>query len=413
MDVLSLTRRALETGPLCDPCLGRLVADRSFGLTNAERGRALRTAVALADDEPFEAPDAECWVCEGLCDRFEELADRVVEALGDTELYTYQVGTRVPPLLEENGRLLRVDAGFDEDAGEQLKTEVNREVGRRVGARLGAEVDFERPDVQFLLDLEDDAVEVQRNSIAIYGRYRKLERDIPQTEWEKFDESVEELVAPPFLSAFRGTEAVFHGAGREDVDALMLGPGRPFVLEVKEPRRRDADLEELRAEVAEQADGKAEVTDLAFATHDMVERVKEHDASKTYRASVRFDDDVDEAAFESALAHLDGATIEQRTPHRVDHRRADLVREREVLAIEGDLEDARSATVDVHGEGGLYIKELISGDEGRTEPSLAGLLGVGATVTALDVVDVEGVAEPFLTEEYRLVRDGDPVSAPV
>ncbi|QLD90818.1 tRNA pseudouridine(54/55) synthase Pus10 [Natronomonas salina] len=409
-DLIDGARALLATGQLCDSCLGRPVADRSFGLTNAERGRALRTTVALAQDEPFEAPDAECWVCEGTCERFDELADRVVEALGDTELYTYQIGTRVPPLLEENDRLLRLDAGFDEDAGEQLKTEVNREVGRRVGRKLGADVDFERPDVQFLLDLEDDRVEVQRNSIAIYGRYRKLERDIPQTEWEKFDESVEELVAPPFLSAFRGTEAVFHGAGREDVDALMLGPGRPFVLEVKQPRRRDADLDELQAEVEAQADGKAEVEDLAFASHEMVERVKEHDASKTYRASVRFDEDVSEADFEDALAELDGVTVEQRTPHRVDHRRADLVRERQVLSIEGDLEDARTATVDVHGEGGLYIKELVSGDEGRTEPSLAGLLGVAATVSALDVVDVQGVDEPFLTDEYRLEREGDPVA---
>ena len=412
-ELLDVARSLLASGPLCDACLGRPVADRSFGLRNVERGRALRTAIALADDEPFEEPETECWVCEGVCERFDDLADRVLEALGDTELYTYQVGTRVPPLLEENDRLLREEAGLEADAGEALNTEVNREVGRRVGRELGAEVDFERPDVQFLLDLEADAVEVQRNSISVYGRYRKLERDIPQTEWDTYEESVEELVAPPFLSAFRGTEAVFHGAGREDVDALMLGPGRPFVLEVEQPRRRDADLVDLQAEVQAHADGKAEVENLAFVTHEMIERVKEHDASKTYRATVRFEEPVASEDFEAALGALDGATIQQRTPHRVDHRRADRVREREVLSIEGDLEgaDDREATVDVHGEGGLYIKELVSGDEGRTEPGLAGLLGVGATVEALDVVDVRGVEEPFLTAEYRLDRAGEPADA--
>jgi tRNA pseudouridine synthase 10 len=410
MTVIDDASELLATGPLCDSCLGRPFADRSFGLTNAERGRALRTTVALEADDPFETPDEECWVCEGICERFDELADRVVEALGETELYTYQVGTRVPPLVEENDRLLRLDAGFEEDAGEQLKTEVNREVGRRVGAKLDAEVDFERPDVQFTVDLEDDEIDVQRNSIAIYGRYRKLERDIPQTEWVKFDESVEELVAPPFMSAFRGTEAVFHGAGREDVDALMLGTGRPFVLEVKNPRRRDADLEELEAEVNAGTGGKVEVENLAFARYDMVERVKELNASKTYRATVDFHEPVDEADFEAALEALDGATIDQRTPHRVDHRRADLVRERQVLSIEGELKDEYTATVDVHGEGGLYIKELVSSDEGRTEPSLAGELGVDAEVSALDVISVQGVDEPFLTDEYRVERDGEPVS---
>ena len=410
MNVLDTARSLVASGPLCNSCLGRPLASRSFGLTNAERGRALRTTLALADDEPYEAPDEPCWVCEGLCDRFDELARRAVDALGETELYTYQVGTRVPPLLEENDRLLRIDAGMDEAAGEELGTELNREVGRRLGRLLGADVDFERPDVQFLVDLEADEIEVQRNSISVYGRYRKLERDIPQTEWVKFETSVEELVASPFLSTFRGTDAVFHGAGREDVDALMLGSGRPFVLEIKEPRRRDADLGSLQKEVNEGAGGAVEVEGLRFVTYEMIERVKQHDASKTYRATVGFDEPIDPPEFEAAIEALDGATIEQRTPNRVDHRRADLVRERTVLDIDGSLTDGYTATIEIHGEGGLYIKELISGDEGRTEPSLAGTLGVGATVETLDVIDVEGRDEPFLTPAYKLEQDGSPVT---
>ena len=49
--------------------------------------------------------------------------------------------------------------------------------------RTGTEVDFERPDVLCMLDIQRETVEVQVNSAFIYGRYRKLERDIPQTEW--------------------------------------------------------------------------------------------------------------------------------------------------------------------------------------------------------------------------------------
>ena len=410
MDPIETARDLSASGPLCNSCLGRPFADRSFGLTNAERGRALRTTLALADDEPYAEPDEPCWVCEGLCGRFDELATEAVESLGETELYTYQVGTRIPPLLEENDRLLRIDAGLDEDRGEGLGTELNREIGRRIGRRLGADVDFERPDVQFLVDLEADEIEIQRNSVSIYGRYRKLERDIPQTEWVKFDTSVEELIAPPFLSAFRGTDAVFHGAGREDVDALMLGSGRPFVLEIKEPRRRQADLDALETEVNESTGGAVELEGLTFVSYEMIERVKQHDASKTYRATVDFDDTVERSTFETAIETLAGATIRQRTPNRVDHRRADLVRERTVLSIDGSLTDEYAATVEIHGEGGLYIKELISGDEGRTEPSMAGLLEVGATVRTLDVRDVEGTDEPFLTPDFRLERTEAPVS---
>jgi len=439
MTVLAAARAALASGPVCDPCLGRLVADRSFGLTNRERGRSLRVAVALEDDEPFDPPEEPCWVCEGECDRFDVWAERAATALQGYDFATYQVGTSVPPLLEENDRLLREDAGLDPEAGELLKSEFNREVGKRLGQVTGTEVDFERPDVQVRCDLATDEVDVQVNSAFVYGRYRKLERDIPQTEWPcrecnetgikrgeecpgcdgtgyRYDRSVEELTAPVVLAAMDGESATFHGAGREDVDALMLGDGRPFVIEVDEPRVRDVDVDALEAEINKFADGAVEVRGLRRATYDMVERVKELDASKTYRMDVALGEPVDEGTFADALATLDGATIQQETPQRVDHRRADLTRTRQVYDVDGDLGGGDGsgtvgtsdrATVDVHGEGGLYVKELVSGDEGRTVPSLADELGVEATVTALDVLDVTGEADPFEDEDFFVDSTSD------
>ena len=39
-------------------------------------------------------------------------------------------------------------------------------------------------------------------------------------------------------------------------------------------------------------------------------------------------------------------------------------------------------------EGGLYIKELISGDEGRSQPNVSEILGVNAICEQLDVLEV-------------------------
>jgi tRNA pseudouridine synthase 10 len=251
-----------------------------------------------------------------------------------------------------------------------------------------------------------------------------------------------------------GREAVFHGAGREDVDARMLGGGRPFVIEVKEPRAREVDTATLQETVNDFAGGTVEVEGLTPATYEMVERVKELEASKRYRMAVSFEEPVDRGAFAAALAELEGATIHQETPQRVDHRRASKTRTREVYDVAGQLggdleeprveqaraaareapggdqeggevapddrptepdgeETATRATISVHGAGGLYVKELVSGDEGRTEPSLAGLLGVDAHVTALDVLDVAGEAEPFEDPDYFRsgVKDIDPREA--
>jgi tRNA pseudouridine synthase 10 len=47
------------------------------------------------------------------------------------------------------------------------------------------------------------------------------------------------------------------------------------------------------------------------------------------------------------------------------------------------------AIIEVHCDGGLYVKELTSGDDGRTEPSLTGLLGIQAKVEELNVIKVD------------------------
>ncbi|HMZ31697.1 MAG TPA: tRNA pseudouridine(54/55) synthase Pus10, partial [Methanoregulaceae archaeon] len=57
----------------------------------------------------------------------------------------------------------------------------------------------------------------------------------------------------------------------------------------------------------------------------------------------------------------------------------------------GEEEDGY--VLEVTGEAGLYIKELISGDNGRTRPSLTEILQRPARVSRLDVVQVERTRE--------------------
>jgi tRNA pseudouridine synthase 10 len=120
-----------------------------------------------------------------------------------------------------------------------------------------------------------------------------------------------------------------------------------------------------------------------------VETLKSNKAHKKYRIVVETDGAPSADAFANAVKTLSGAKISQRTPERVAHRRADKIRERRVLDIACTGEEAGRFIVEVTGEAGLYIKELISGDNGRTRPSLSEVLGFPARVTSLDVVLVE------------------------
>jgi tRNA pseudouridine synthase 10 len=80
--------------------------------------------------------------------------------------------------------------------------------------------------------------------------------------------------------------------------------------------------------------------------------------------------------------------IEQRTPLRVVHRRADKIRKRRIRDIEIKNQDEKYLELIIECQGGLYIKELISGDDNRTNPSISSILKSQANCVQLDVLDV-------------------------
>ncbi|PKL61379.1 MAG: tRNA pseudouridine(54/55) synthase Pus10 [Methanomicrobiales archaeon HGW-Methanomicrobiales-2] len=399
----------LGYGDTCNHCLGRFFGKRSFGLTNEERGRALRITRELVANEPHHEPEPEsCWICGGEFTRTDAWAAKVVEKVRGIEFSTFLIGTKVPPLVAESEEMVWSDLSLHDP--EPLKAEMNREVGKAVSALTGKKADLKKPDVVAILDLAEGTVEVQVNPVFFFGRYIKYERGIPQTHWDcrtcrgagcelcnftgkQYADSVEELIGRPVIEAFDAENAVLHGAGREDIDARMLGTGRPFVMEVETPMKRSVDLAALEETINRSAEGRVAVHLTGWADRKVVQSLKSDKAHKKYRILVEIDGSVTPDEFRAALDQLKGVTIRQRTPNRVSHRRADLVRERQVLDIGCTGTQDGRFWVEVVGEAGLYIKELISSDSGRTQPSLAQILGRTASVVSLDVVLVETANE--------------------
>lgn len=395
---LDRARDILHAGPLCDECLGRAFARVGRGLTNSDRGQALRAAL------PGLGKTGVCWVCGDLFAQAERWAECAARQASELEFATYLFGVRLPARIEE----MEVFFGqrFPGKEGESLKHAFNRVVGKAFEARLQrpATVAFVGPDLSFVVDPAADHLALHVASVFVYGRYRKLTRGIPQTKWpcrrcrgrgcvccgftgKQYPESVEEWIGTPLVEAAKAETVHLHGAGREDIDARMLGHGRPFVLEIVTPQGRTLELKALRETINTNAAGRVEVSELAFASRETVVHLKEERSAKRYRAWVEFDRPVTAQQLDQALGDLCGK-IEQRTPIRVSHRRADKVRIRQLLDASGHVVGPRKATIELEGEGGLYIKELVSGDEGRTNPSLSGLLRMGAVVRALDVLEV-------------------------
>jgi len=204
-----------------------------------------------------------------------------------------------------------------------------------------------------------------------------------------YPESVEEIIAGPTLETTGGEGVSFHAAGREDVDARMLGGGRPFIVEVKKPKRRFIDLRNLAHTINKQAQGKVKVLNLLFASKDDVRKLKKAEASdKVYKAIVEFDRNVSDEELEAVEKTFANAVVHQQTPLRVLHRRADLVREKYIYETKIKRLTPNRAEMRIRCQGGLYIKELITGDEGRTDPCVAKIVNAEAKPLELDVLSV-------------------------
>ncbi len=257
-EALSAARRAVTAG-LCPECFGRLFGRLGHGLTNPERANLL--VARLGTELPSSAVP-----CPGCGDAFAHMShwvDRAVAAVEGFEWHRFTCGSRWEPelLAGEEHRWLETGTEW----GESVRGAFNREWGKALERRTGASGGTEGPDLVFLADVAVGRVEFTVLPVYVRGRYRKLDRTLPQTHWpcrrcqgrgcdscggtgKTYPTSVEELVGAPLVEATEADGTRFHGMGREDIDARMLGHGRPFVLELVRPHRRTIDLDRMARE---------------------------------------------------------------------------------------------------------------------------------------------------------------------
>ena len=399
--MFELAKEILEEtdGKICKNCLGRKLSKTIEGTNNIER------ADKVCNELNIDLNNVDCVICDNLFDKLDDdlykKIDDKINQLG-IEFDTFLVGSKIDKDIQER------DEEFSEKfdlSVETIKKEVNRLIGLGIWQRYDKEAEFESQDIVFNVDLVDKPkIRIQINPLYVEGKYNKLKRGIPQTKWpctkckgrgceecngtgKQYPESVEELISEHFLKLTKGKEAKFHGAGREDIDVLMLGSGRPFVLEIKEPKIRNLDLAKMEQEINAINEGKTSYHNLHVCERRRKAEIKQSspDTYKVYNALVKCDEAFDKDKLEE-LTKLD--EIHQQTPLRVLRRRADKVRIKHVLDLSYEIIDDKTFSIRIKTEGGLYIKELISGDDGRSHPNVGEILGVNAICEQLDVIEV-------------------------
>ena len=384
---------------LCDRCLGRMFGKLSTGMTNDVRGSMIRDALR-GNGIDIAEPD-ECPLCDDVFDSLDIFAEAVAEKVVDVESDNFLVGSRVDPAMLKMEKEIWERHGLE--SYESIKTELNREIGKVALPMIHRPVEFKAPQCVACVDVRFADVTLDLAPIFIKGRYNKLSREIPQTIWpcrmchgkgcprcngtgKMYQTSVQEIIGNIALEMCQGNEHFFHGMGREDIDALCLGEGRPFVLEISQPKRRDIDLDELE-KLANQSE-LAQYHGLQFTDRAEVQRTKTATPSKTYRVTVKADSKVNKERVVEVALSFKNVHLNQRTPKRVEHRRADLVRDREILWVEAEVTGDDTFDLTLETESGTYVKEFVSGDNGRCVPSFSQALGIQCYVQTLDVIAI-------------------------
>lgn len=411
MEALEKSLQILREYPLCDSCLGRLYAQMGYALENWERGAAIKTMLHMQLVTQFrqgadvkndlvslarvhkptrrflasvgtEVEGVACYICGGMLTDVEKYAHEAVKHLGDIHFETFAVGTTMPSDVVE--REAEVVKRFLITTGEPIKHEINRRIGKEMlGLLTGKRVDKLRPNVVVRIDLLTGKVTVVRNPLLVEGKYLKLSRRVAQAK--RFG-SVKTTLLEKLQyvrDLFSGSEHVIHVSGREDSDVRMLGPGRPLVVEIKQPIR-------YRGQVPPLADDEVVFSPVGFTTREEVRRLKEKAKVdiKLYRALVYSERPL-AAEDLGKIGELSGKVITQYTPRRIKRLHPRRKRTRMVYELAWRLISPHVFELFVRCQGGLYVKEFIHGDGGRTAPSVAEILNSYLEVLELDVLSVE------------------------
>ncbi len=292
----------------------------------------------------------------------------------------------------------------DEAARFHLKHSLQGELNKVIEVKGKKRIEFYDPHAVLLINFNKRKILLRLSPVFVYGRYSKFSRKIAQTEYfcnkcygrgcwyckdtgHFSEESVEQLVGNFFKEEFRAKDIILHGAGREDLDVLMLGKGRPFIMEIISPEKRFADLSALEKKVNLGLEGDVSVNSLKFSSKSEVAPLKDNPHEKIYKALVQTQNPIDSHKLGQLVLDKEMAVL-QKTPSRVEKRRAVLERKKNVTLLEAELIDSSHFNLTLRTSHGTYVKEFISGDGEKTTPSVSSLLSVPCACVQLDVLEI-------------------------
>jgi tRNA pseudouridine synthase 10 len=194
----------------------------------------------------------ECFVCGGLMGRVDRLVEKVAGEAEPFEFRTFGIGLSMPEGVQEREDEIR--SALKLKGRQTIKTELSKTLAAGLERRLKKKQDKMDPDLMATVEVAESRVSIHSRPLYFYGRYTKP-RGLAQrrercakcfgrgcgvckmTGFER-SASVERGVGERLMVESGAEEARFTWIGSEDRDSKVSAPGRPFVVELKNPKSR-------------------------------------------------------------------------------------------------------------------------------------------------------------------------------
>jgi tRNA pseudouridine synthase 10 len=327
-----------------------------------------------------------CFICNGISDNLGVLTERIISRLGKFEFRTFSIGLVLPQGVQEREDTLRSELKIR--GGETIKSELAGRLAKAVlkGMRGGKKVDRLHPDATVLVDIGEGSVAVTSKPLFLYGKYTKP-RGVAQRRLfceecngrgcerckgtgYSTSPSVEGLVSKKLGALLGSKKFKFTWFGSEDADSEVFPPGRPMVIESKNPRRRRPPRE-VRLRTGE---GALSVSGIRIVTKKF-----EHPAFvfKT-RAVISAERRVSGEEVRRLQKEMKNALVQYR------NNKGRLV-DKKIYFVRAQAR-GKKITADIKLDGGLPVKRLVSGE--AVSPSFSESMGVPLRCERFDIMRV-------------------------
>ena len=210
----------------------------------------------------------ECDICSGLMHKTDSIIHQIRDTLNDDYQFdTFLIGASLPRSIFEKEDQIR--ARFKIRGRENIKSQLVRNLRKKFSEVTNKQIDILHPDLTINLQFHKNTspeINVKMRPLVMLSRYIKKNRGIPQRSGGEHNngnqgsiqnqpshvvsrthtqasktcklegESIQSIISKEILRITKGEALKFSWIGSEDENSLVLGSGRPFFIQIRNPK---------------------------------------------------------------------------------------------------------------------------------------------------------------------------------